>query len=85
MGNTTFNNTLSCDSVIDGAFFPQPDFQVPEEKMSKHARENVVMPTPELANLIVVHSQLAFCLLEALLDGPTKAAEPDKNLQPGAE
>jgi hypothetical protein len=29
---------LSCDSVIDGAFFSHPDFQVPEEKMGQHAR-----------------------------------------------
>ena len=37
MGRTTLIKTLSCDSVIDGAFFPQPDFQVPKKKVCQHA------------------------------------------------
>ena len=32
IGKSTLSETLSCDSVIDGAFFPQPDLQVPEKK-----------------------------------------------------
>ena len=49
---------LSCDSVIDGAFFSQPDLQVPEEKMGQHARENVVVPPWKLTHLVVVHAGL---------------------------
>jgi len=36
-GITTSNKILSCDSVIDGAFFPQSYFYVPEKKMCHHA------------------------------------------------
>jgi hypothetical protein len=33
IGKITLSKTLSCDRVMDGAFFSYPDFQVPEEKM----------------------------------------------------
>jgi hypothetical protein len=33
-GSTIFSNILSCDGVIAGAFFSQPDLQVPEKVMS---------------------------------------------------
>ena len=32
-GKTTSSKTLSCDRVIDGAFFPQSDFKVPKKKV----------------------------------------------------
>ena len=67
---------------MDGAFFPQPDFQVPKEKMSQHARYYVMMPAGVLSHLILVHSQLGFGLFKALLDGPAQSAEPDKGWQP---
>lgn len=38
IGSSSLIKTLSCDSVMDGAFFSQPDFQVPEEEMCHHAR-----------------------------------------------
>ena len=38
IGNNNLSRILSCDRVIDGAFFSHPDFQVPEEKMCQHAR-----------------------------------------------
>ncbi len=81
-GNSALNKVLSSDSVMDGAFFPQPDFQVPEEKMSQHARYYVMMPAGVLSHLILVHSQLGFGLFKALLDGPSQSAEPDKSWQP---
>ncbi len=28
IGKMTLSKTLSCDSVVDGAFFPQPDFHL---------------------------------------------------------
>ncbi len=37
IGRMTLIKTLSCGSVIDGAFFSQPDFQVPEEEMNNPA------------------------------------------------
>ncbi len=70
MGNSTLSRTLSCDSVRDGAFFPHLDFQVPEEEVGQHACENMVMPPHKLAHLVMVHAQLGFALLEALLDRP---------------
>jgi hypothetical protein len=42
IGSRILINTLSCDRVIDGAFFPHPDFQVPEEEVCPHAREDVL-------------------------------------------
>jgi len=66
---------------MDGAFFPHPDLQVPEEKMCHHAREYVVMPAGILSHLVMIHAQLALGLLEALLDGPAQAAEPHQSPQ----
>ena len=82
IGKTTFMSTLSCDRVIDGAFFPQPDFQVPEEEVGKHTSEYMVVPAPELTHFIMIHPQVVLRLLERLLDGPTKPAKPDKSLEP---
>ena len=75
------SKTLSCGNVIDGAFFPQPDFQVPEEKMCQYARENMMMPPHKLAHFVVVHTQLGFGFFKTLFDRPTQAAEPNKGLQ----
>jgi hypothetical protein len=83
-GNTVANSVLSCDSVMAGAFFPQPDPQVPQEKVSEHAREHVVIPSRIFPHLIVIHPELTFCFLKALLDGPPDAAQPDKDLEPRA-
>ena len=68
----------SCDSVIDGAFFPHPDFQVPEEKMGHHAREYMVVPSRKFAHFVMVHAQFGFGFLETLLDRPAQTAEPYK-------
>jgi len=51
---------LSCESVIDGAFFFHPDFQVPEEKMGQHAREHMVLPAWKFSHFIVIHAQVGF-------------------------
>jgi hypothetical protein len=57
-----------------GAFFSQPDFQVPEKKVRQHARQHVVVPAHEFAHFIVVHTQLCFGFLKALLDRPAQPA-----------
>jgi len=36
MGNTALMISLSCDSVIAGAFSPQSDSHVPEKEMIQH-------------------------------------------------
>ena len=83
MGNTALMSSLSCDSVIAGAFFPQPDSHVPEEKMSQHACQHMVSPPGKLPHLVVIHPQIRFGLLKALLDGPANPREPDEVLQAG--
>ena len=40
---------------MDGTFFPQPDFQVPEKEMGQHAGYDVVAPSWKLTHLVVVH------------------------------
>ena len=84
IGNRILSRSLSCDSVMDGAFFPQPDFQVPEEKVCQHAREYVVMPAFVFAELIMIHAKLGFGFLEALFDRPAQSAEPYKSFEPDA-
>jgi hypothetical protein len=69
-GSTTFNSNLRCEGVINGAFFSQSDLEVPKKVMTKHAGQNMVMPSRKFANLALIHSQLGLCLLEALLHGP---------------
>src|SRR3990172_8568186 len=83
MGNTALMSSLSCDSVIAGAFFPQPDSNVPEEKMSQHACQHMVPPPEKLPHLVVIHPQIRFGLLKALLDGPANPRKPDEVLQVG--
>ena len=83
MGNTALMSNLSCDSVIAGAFFPQSDSHVPEEKMRQHAGDHMVAPPRIFSHLIMVHSQVGFGFLEALLDGPTHTREPNKSFEPG--
>jgi len=83
MGNTALMSSLSCDSVIAGAFFPQPDSHVPEEKMSRHACQHMVPPPGKLPHLVVIHPQIRFGFLKTLLDGPANLREPDEGLQAG--
>ena len=75
---------LSCDTVIDGAFFSQPDFQVPKEEVSQHTGQNMVIPSGVFPNLVMIHPQFRFGFLEALLYGPAETAEPDECGQPCA-
>jgi hypothetical protein len=76
IGRITLSKTLSCDRVMDGAFFSHPDFQVPEKKMGQHARYHMVVPSWKFAHLVVIHTQLCFGFLEALLNSPSQATEP---------
>jgi hypothetical protein len=84
IGKITLSNTLSCDRVMEGAFFPHPDFQVPEEEMCQHAGDDVVVPPWKLTNLVVVHSQFCLGFLETLFDCPSQPTEPHKRVQPCA-
>src|SRR4030042_6886604 len=83
MGKTALMSNLSCDSVIAGAFFPQPDSHVPEEEVSQHAGDHMVAPPRIFSYLVMVHPQVGFGLLEALFDSPANPREPDKGLQSG--
>ncbi len=69
---------------MDGAFFPQPDLQMPEEEVGEHTCDHVVMPAHELSDLVMVHAELAFGFLKALLNGPTQPTEPHERFQPRA-
>jgi hypothetical protein len=83
-GSTTSMRVLSCDTVIDGAFFSQPDFQVPKEEVSQHRGQNMVIPSRVFPYLVMIHSQFCFGFLKALLYGPAKATEPNESGQPCA-
>ena len=75
---------ISCDTVIDGAFFHQPDFLVTQEEVSRHRGQNMVIPSGVFPNLVMIHPQFRFGFLEALLYGPAKATEPNECGQPCA-
>jgi hypothetical protein len=80
-GNTVFNSSLSCEGVMAGAFFPQPDFQVPEEIMSEHTGQYMMMPTWKFSHLVLIHPQLCFCFFKALFNGPPESAQPNQGRQ----
>lgn len=67
-----------------GAFFPQSYFQMPEKKMSQHARQHVVVPSCKFSYFVLIHPQLGLGLFEALLYSPSDAAKPNKGLEPRA-
>lgn len=78
-------STLSCDIVMDGAFFPQSDFQVPQEKVGHDAGQHVLVPSAEFSDLVVVQSQFGLCFFETLFDCPAQSGEPNKKGQSGAD
>ena len=80
IGNTALMSSLSCDSVIAGAFSPQSDSHVAEEEVSQHTGEHMVSPPRIFSHLIMVHPQIGFGFLEALFDSPANPREPDKSL-----
>src|SRR5215467_9182518 len=80
-GKTTSNNRRTCETVSAGAFFFQPDLQVPEEEMGQHTREHVMMPSWVFPHFIVIHPEFGFRFLEALLNGPPHPTEPDQQPQ----
>src|SRR5919199_6639826 len=80
-GNTTANNRRTCETVSAGAFFFQPELEMPEKEVGQHTREHVMMPSGIFAHLIVVHPQLRFRFLEALFDGPPDPTEPHQETQ----
>lgn len=78
-------STLSCDIVMDGAFFSQSDFQVPKKKVGQHAGQHVLVPPTEFSDLVVIQSQFALGFLETLFDCPSQSGEPNKTVQPSAD
>src|SRR5215831_435537 len=80
-GKTTSNNRRTCDTVSAGAFFFQPDLQVPEEEMGQHTGEHVMMPAGIFAHLIMIHAQFGFRFLKTLFNGPADSAEPHQETQ----
>ena len=75
-GNTTSNNLRTCEIVSAGAFFFQPELEMPEKEVGQHTREYVMVPARILPDFILVHPQLRFRFLEALFDGPPDPTEP---------
>ena len=69
---------------MDGAFFPQPQFEVPEEEMGQHACKDMVVPAFIFAHLAMIHAQFGFGFFETLLNGPSQPAEPYKQGEPAA-
>ncbi len=69
----SLSKTLSCDSVVDGAFFPILIFRC-QRKMRQHARLHVMMPAHILTDFIVVHAQLCLGLLKTLLNRQAQSA-----------
>src|SRR5215471_11518926 len=80
-GKTTYNNRRTCDTVSAGAFFFQPDLQVPEEEMGQHTREHVMMPPRVFAHFVVIYTELGFRFLKTLFDGPPDPTEPHQETQ----
>src|SRR5919199_4898294 len=80
-GNTTSNNLRTCETVIVGAFFFQPDLQMPEEEMGQHTRQHVMVPPRVFPPFIVIHPEVGFRFLEALFDRPPDPTEPDQQAQ----
>jgi len=81
MGNTALMSNLSCDSVTAGAFFPQSDSHVPEEKMSQHTCQHMMAPPRKFSHLVMIHSKIRFGFFKALLYSPANPCKPYKNLQ----
>ncbi len=76
---------LSCESVMSGAFFPQPYPKMPQKVVSEYAGQDVVVPRRVLSHLVVIHPDLSFGLLKALLNCPPNAAQPYKGRKPRAQ
>ena len=70
---------------MDGAFFPQADFDVPEKKMRQHTGQHVMVPALVFPDLVMIQTEFGFGFLKALLNGPPKAAEPYEKIEFGAE
>ena len=51
--------------------------------MSQHACQHMVSPPRKLSHFVVIHPQIRFGLLKALLDGPANPREPDEGFQAG--
>src|ERR687883_959150 len=75
-GNTTANHRRTCETVSAGAFFFQPELEMPQKEMGEHTREHMVMPARILPDLVVIHPQLRFRFLKALFNGPPHTTEP---------
>src|SRR5215470_10208445 len=84
-GKTTSNNLRTCETVSAGAFFFQPDLEMPQKEMGQHTGQHMVMPARVFAHFIVVHPQLRFRFLEALFDRPPHATEPHEQTQWGTQ
>src|ERR671927_330002 len=80
-GNTTANNLRTCETVSAGAFFFQPELEMPEKEVGQHTRQHVVVPARVLADFIGVQPQLGFRFLKTLCNGPPDPTEPHQETQ----
>ncbi len=51
--------------------------------MSQHACQHMVSPPGKLPHLVMIHPQIRFGFLKALLDGPANSREPNEGFQSG--
>jgi hypothetical protein len=77
-GKATSNNVRIWGRVKAGAFFPQTDFDLPQEEVREHTEQHVMLPAGIFAHFIVIHPQRGFRFLIPLFNGPTNPASPDE-------
>src|ERR671933_951232 len=80
-GKTTSNNLRTCETVSAGAFFFQPDLEMPEKEMGQHTREHVMVPAGVFAHFIVIHTEFGFRFLKTLFNRPPDSTEQHQETQ----
>src|SRR5215470_14281644 len=80
-GNTTSNNLRTCETVSAGAFFFQPNLEMPQKEMGQHTGQHMMMPARVFAHFIVGHAQFGFRFLKTLFNGPPDPTEPHQQAQ----
>src|ERR671933_918060 len=80
-GKTTSNKRRTCETVSAGAFFFQPDLEMPQKEMGQHTGQHMVMPARVFAHFIVGQAQCGFRFLKTLFNGPPDPTEPHQQAQ----
>src|ERR671933_1209155 len=80
-GKTTSNKRRTCETVSAGAFFFQPDLEMPQKEMGQHTGQHMMMPARVFAHFIVAHAEFGFCFLKTLFNGPPDPTKPHQQAQ----